>query len=152
MRRIKTTMTGKILERSPLKHHFVRCASSLAPASVILGATSTQLENFGRLVEALYEGMRHTTFQLKRQILLKFNSQNCVFQPVMNWSHCLRISLLQMTNLMHSILSCSVRKQSLLHCGKSSSWPSSYPMAMQLLRVDSASTMTCWLKIFWKNH
>jgi len=62
------------------------------------------------------------------------------------------VSCCQLTNLMHSISKCLVRKQSLLHCGKSSSWPSSYPMAMQLLRVDSASTMTCWLKIFWKTH
>lgn len=49
-----SAMTAKILERSPLKRHFVRFASSLAPASVMLGNTSTQ-ENFRRLVETLYE-------------------------------------------------------------------------------------------------
>ena len=49
-----SAMTAKILERSPLNRHFVRFASSLAPASVMLGNTSTQ-ENFRRLVETLYE-------------------------------------------------------------------------------------------------
>lgn len=71
-----STMTGKILERSPLKHHFVRSASSLAPASVILGATSTQLENFGRLVEALYEA-HHISAQTADSAKVQF-TELCV--------------------------------------------------------------------------
>jgi len=49
-----SAMTVKIIDRSPLQHHFVRFALSLAPASVLLGTMSTQ-KNFVKLVEALYE-------------------------------------------------------------------------------------------------
>lgn len=46
-------MTLKIMERSPLKFELVKCASSVAPASVVKGGTVDE-QNFSGLVDILY--------------------------------------------------------------------------------------------------